>query len=67
MKLRVGGNQAVSQTEYVPNQAAKALNAWAEENGYEPWIQGKVGGKVYPELGIFCEKPYVDGFMLYVR
>ena len=47
--------------------ARKALTAWAEENGYEPWTQGKVGGKVYPELGIFCEKPYVDGFMMYVR
>ena len=54
---------------YTPGDsgATKSLSAWAEENGYEPWIQGKVGDKVYPELGIFCQKPYVDGFMMYVR
>ena len=52
---------------YKPKDATKALTAWAVENGYEPWEQGKVGDKVYPELGIFCRKPHVDGFMLYVR
>ena len=52
---------------YSYGAARKALTAWAEANGYEPWTQGKVGDKVYPELGIFCEKPYVDGFMLIIR
>lgn len=47
--------------------AKKALSQWAEANGYEPWTQGKVGDKVYPELVIFCEKPHADGFMLFVR
>lgn len=52
---------------YKPKDATKALTAWAVENGYEPWKQGKLGKAVYPELGIFCQKPHVDGFMLYVR
>ena len=60
-------NITVADSGYSPSKARKALTAWAEENGYEPWTQGKIGDKVYPELGIFCEKPYVDGFMLYVR
>ena len=47
--------------------SVKALTAWAEANGYSSWTQGKIDGKVYPELGIFCEKPYVDGFMLFIR
>ena len=50
--------------ELGPKKIAVALSAWAEENGYEPWIAGKVGDKVYPELGIFCQKPYTAGFML---
>ncbi|MBR2941071.1 MAG: InlB B-repeat-containing protein [Kiritimatiellae bacterium] len=47
--------------------SAKLLSAWAEANGYSSWTQGKVGGNVYPELGIFCENPYVAGFMMFVR
>ena len=59
--------QTAQDAGYTAGRARKALSAWAEANGYEPWTQGKVDGKVYPELGIFCEKPYVAGFMLFIR
>ena len=52
---------------YEPTPAKKALNAVAKEKGYETWVLCKNGDKVYPELGIFCEKPYTIGFMLLVR
>ena len=29
--------------------------------------QIEFGGNVYPELGIFCENPYVAGLMMFVR
>ena len=65
------GLEFVESNVFLPTtkakDATKALSTWAKENGYEPWKQGKLGDKVYPELGIFCQKPHVDGFMLYVR
>ena len=65
------GLEFVESNVFLPTtkakDATKALTAWAVENGYEPWKQGKLGKAVHPELGIFCQKPHVDGFMLYVR
>lgn len=53
---------------YEPTPAKKALNAVAGASGYGEWIVGKVGGKKYPELAIFCANPQSpNGLMLLLR
>lgn len=52
---------------YTCASAKKALSEYAQANGYEPWVLGKIGDQVYPELGIFCQKPCVGGLMLLFR
>ena len=42
---------------YTSRSAVKALDDWATANGYESWVEGKIGNTVYPELRIFCANP----------
>ena len=47
--------------------AKTLLDAYATENGLMRWINGRIDGVVYPELEDFCQKPYIAGFMLFIR
>ena len=62
------GNFTPGDDGYTLKKAVSQLNEYAEANGYEPWVKGKVGDLgAYPELGIFCEKLALSGLLMLFR
>ena len=62
------GNFTPGDDGYTLKKAVTQLNEYAEANGYEPWVKGKVGDLgIYPELGIFCEKLALSGLLMLFR
>lgn len=52
---------------YAPASAKKALNVAVEENGYEPWVLGRLGKIAFPELECFMTKPANIGMSVIIR
>ena len=56
---------------YAPASAKRALNVAVEENGYEPWVLGRIGDGdaafAAPELACFMTKLANPGFTVIIR
>lgn len=61
------GNVTPATDGYTLGKAVSQLNEYAEANGYEPWVKGKIDSGVFPELGIFCEKLALSGILMLFR
>ena len=67
MRQWFGANYSPLTEGYALKSAVRQLNEYAAANGYEPWVKGKVGKEIYPELGIFNEKPGISGLLMIIR
>ncbi len=52
---------------YAPASAKRALNVAVEENGYEPWVLGRVGDAVFPELECFMTRAGKTSLVVIIR